>query len=243
MNQVIGKTALVTGANRGIGAAFVAELLDAGVSKIYACARNLETLKEMVAKSDGKVIPVQLDITNTDMVATAAATCTDVDILINNAGIATFKRLLAAEETNSARQEMEVNYFGTLNMIRAFAPVLKNNGGGAIINVSSILGMINFSALGSYCASKAAVHSLTQGTRAELSSQGTLVTGVYPGPTDTDMGANFPMEKASPTSIAKAAIEAIKAGEEDVFPDPTSQKLRAGLMSDPKAVEKQASQM
>jgi NAD(P)-dependent dehydrogenase (short-subunit alcohol dehydrogenase family) len=138
---------------------------------------------------------------------------------------------------------METNYFGTFNMIRSFAPVLATNGGGVIVNLSSIAAHVNFPALGSYSASKAAVHSLTQGVRAELAAQGTLVTGVYPGPVDTDMAASFPMEKTSPNRVARVVLEGIEAGDEDIYPDPISTEMRSGLLGDPKAVEKQAGEM
>ncbi len=128
-------------------------------------------------------------------------------------------------------------------MTRVFAPVLKNNGGGAIVNLASIASHVNFPVLGSYSASKAAVHSLTQGTRAELAAQGTLVIGVYPGPVDTEMAANFPMDKTPPDIVAKNILAAVEAGEEDVYPDPASQELHSGLASDPKAVEKQVGEM
>ncbi len=243
MSQIKGKTALVTGANRGIGKAFVQELLEAGITKIYASARQLNSLGDLVANGNGRIIPVQLDVTKPEMIEKATTAHKDVDIVINNAGISTFKGLIGANGDTFSRLEMEVNYFGTLNMIRAFAPVLKSNGGGVIVNMSSILGHINFPILGSYCAAKAAVHSLTQGVRAELAAQGTQVVGVYPGPVDTDMGAHFPMEKADPNTIAKTVIEGIEAGEQDIYPDPTSQQLRTGLLNDPKAVEARASQM
>ena len=138
---------------------------------------------------------------------------------------------------------MEINYFGVLNVTRAFAPVLAQNGGGAIVNMSSIAAYVNFPVLGSYSASKAAVHSLTQGVRAELAAQGTLVVGVYPGPVDTDMAANFPAEKATPASVAQRILAAVEAGEEDVHPDPASEETYAGLLGDPKAVEKQVGEM
>ena len=243
MSNFSNRTAIVTGANRGIGKAFVEELLAAGVQKIYACARDSETLNDLVANANGKVIPVTLDITNLDMVQTVAADCNDVNLVINNAGVAMFKGLLAAEDSVASRHEMEVNYFGTLSMVRAFAPHLAVNGGGEIINMCSILGLVNFPILGSYCAAKSAVHSLTQGIRAELAAQGTFVAGVYPGPVDTDMGAHFPMKKATPNSVAQAALEGLEARLEEIFPDETSINLHSGLVSNPKAVIERASKM
>lgn len=243
MNSMSGKTVLVTGANRGIGQALVEELLKAGADKIYATARNTENLKDLVASAQGKVVPVKLDIIDADQVQTIAQAYTDVSILINNAGIAAFEGLISADSIDNARSEMETNYFGTLNMIRAFAPVLGENGGGAIVNLSSIGGLVNFPVLGSYSASKAAVHSLTQGVRAELAAQGTLVVGVYPGPVDTDMAANIDLDKTSPNEVAKTILDGIETGVEDIYPDPASTEMHGGLLGDPKAVEKQVSQM
>lgn len=243
MSKIEGKVAFVTGANRGIGRSFVEELLEAGAAKIYAGARNPESLVDLITSSGGKIEPLELDVTKMDLVEKAAAASQDVSLLINNAGIAGFKGLIAAETTSLAQAEMDVNYFGTLNMIRAFAPVLATNGGGAIVNMSSILGQVNIPLLGSYCAAKAAVHSLTQGVRAELVAQGTQVVGVYPGPVDTDMGTLFPMDKAAPSAVVKAVLDGLEKGEEDIFPDPASKQLHAGLLGDPKAVEKRMATM
>ncbi len=242
MSKIIGKAALVTGANRGIGRAFVAGLLKAGAAKVYATARNPETLYDLVKEGDGKVVALALDVTRPDMIAEAARNA-DVVLLVNNAGIAAFEGLISAGSSDPAREEMEINYFGLLNMVRAFAPVLASNGGGAIINLSSIAGHVNFPALGSYSASKAAVHSLTQGVRAELAGQGTQVLGVYPGPVDTDMAANLPMDKTPASAVVDSILQALEAGEESVYPDPASKEMHVGLLADPLAVERQVGQM
>ncbi len=149
MNEYDQKTALVTGANSGIGRAFVEALLNSGVEKFYATARNVETLGDLVAQGEGRVIPVEIDITRPEMIEQAVAGISNLNILINNAGVATFKGLLAADSTDYARAEMEVNYYGTPNMVRAFAPVLAASGGGTIVNMSSIIGRVNFPILGS----------------------------------------------------------------------------------------------
>jgi len=243
MSRIEGKVALVTGANRGIGRAFVEELLENGSAKIYAAARKEETLAGLVKMGKGRVVPLTLDVTDAKMISKIASECRDVDILINNAGIAAFEGIISAKDDSSARQEMETNFFGTLNMVRAFAPVLGENGGGTIVNISSIAGHVNFPAIGSYSASKAAVHSLTQCIRAELAEQMTLVTGVYPGPVDTEMVASFSADKTPPNTVVKTILKGVEDGLEDIFPDGAAQEMHSNILSDPKAMEKEAGQM
>jgi len=243
MSLIKGKTALVTGANRGIGKAFVEALLDRGAAKVYAAARNPETLADIVAQGGGRVVPVAIDVTKPDTILDAAGELTDVTVLVNNAGVAEYAGFIAAASDVHARIEMETNYFGVFNMIRAFAPVIEAGGGGAVINVASIASHVNFPVLGSYSASKAAVHSLTQGVRAELAAKGIRVVGVYPGPIDTDMAAGVDMEKTPPAAVAASVLAGLDAGDEDIYPDPTAQELHAGLLVDPKAVEKQTGAM
>jgi len=238
-----GSIALVTGANRGIGKAIVEQLIDQGATKVYACARNLDTLKELIENGAGKIVPIELDVTHEDQIQAAAEQAKDVAILINNAGIANYSAVIAAADITSARQEMEVNYFGLLNMTRAFAPILKANGGGALVNISSIGGLVGIPMVGTYCPTKAAVHSLTQCVRGELASQGILVIGVYPGPIDTDMAKDFDMEKETPTQVAKEILAGIENGAEDVYPDKVAKETATGLQADSKAVEKQWAEM
>lgn len=182
-------------------------------------------------------------MTRPDQIKSLSLAHSDTTLLVNNAGVAGFEGLIQAGDTASARQEMETNYFGTLDMVRAFAPVLAANGGGAIINMASIASYVSFPVLGSYSASKAAVHSLTQGIRAELAGQGTQVVGVYPGPVDTDMAAGMPMEKTLPNAVVRRVLDGLEAGEEDIYPDPMSLEMHAGLLNDPKAIEKQVGTM
>lgn len=230
--------ALVTGANGGIGRYYVEALRKVGVSRIYAGARNLNSLSDIVAIDSQQIIPISLDITDEQSVAIAAETCPDVTLLINNAGIGLLKGFISATDLSSARAEMEVNYFGTLAMCRAFAPVLKRNGGGAIVNMLSILGKVNFPMNASYSASKAAAILMTQGIRAELAAQGTLVIGVMPGTVDTDSSKHFPPPKVSPEVVAQEALQAVTHGLEDVYPGEQAKEIAAQLLEDPKALEK-----
>ncbi len=241
--EIKGSVALVTGANRGIGKAFVEGLLTAGAAKVYATARSAASLEELVAQDPERVVPLALDVTKPDQVRAAAEQAGDVSLLINNAGTAQFAGLIAADSIDAARVDMETNYFGALSMIRAIAPVLKANGGGAIVTIGSIASHVNFPMLGSYSASKAAVHSMIQGVRSDLRAQGTLVVGVYPGPVDTDMAEELPMDKVPPSQIAQAALDAVEAGTEDVFPDPTAAGLYDQFKADPKATERQVADM
>jgi NAD(P)-dependent dehydrogenase (short-subunit alcohol dehydrogenase family) len=225
--KIRGSTALVTGANRGLGRAFVQALRDAGCAKVYAGARTIESVAR-----DAGVEPVQLDITNGQQVSSAAARCHDLNILINNAGVARFVPALGAPTMDDARIEMETNYFGTLAMCRAFAPVLKRNGGGALVNVLSVVSFFNAPMQGSYCASKAAAWSLTKDVRFELRTQGTLVIGVYAGYIDTDMTAALATPKSSPADIAARVLAGIESGTEDLLADERSRSVHAELRKD-----------
>ncbi len=224
--DVAGSVALVTGANRGLGAAFCQALLDHGASKVYAGARDPDTIQ-----MDG-VIPVRLDITSPADVAAAAARCGDTTVLINNAGILTGTSVLAEDVLEGARREFETNVFGTLSMSKAFAPVLGANGGGAIVNVLSVLSWLSVPAGALYCASKAASWSLTNALRLELLGQRTQVVALHVGYTDTDMAAGVDAPKASPSDVATQALAAIEAGAFEVLADDASRYVRGALASD-----------
>ena len=237
--EIRGSIALVTGANRGIGRAFVEALQMGDATRIYAAARNVSSLADLAAGDPQRIVPVPLDITDLDQVGDAAERCGDVNLLINNAGIALFAGVIAADNLDAARTEMEVNYFGTLAMCRAFAPILAANGGGVVVNMLTIGSVVNLPMIASYCASKAAAHSMTHAVRAELSAQGTHVVGVYPGPVDTDMSAGVDMPKSTPLEIAEAALDAVTKGLEDVYPGDMAASVRDGMVSDPKKLEKE----
>jgi short-subunit dehydrogenase len=213
--------------------------LKAGARRIYAAARAIETLNEVVAIAPDRIIPIALNVTNPDQVKAAAQIAQDTTVLINNAGVLGAGGLFTTTSVETAQWEMNTNYFGTLSMIRAFAPILKQNGGGAIVNMLSVVSVVNVPVFSSYSASKAALYSLTQGVRSELAAQGTLVVGVFPGPVDTAMAEGMPLDKIAPSEVANATVQAIAQGNEDVYPDPISQNVFANLQMPLKELEKQ----
>lgn len=232
--ELSGTVALVSGANRGLGKAIVASLLEAGATRVYAGARRPDA---MIAE-DPRIIPLQLDVTDPAQVATAAARARDVQVLVNNAGMTTVQPLLGPTDPHGAELEMRVNYFGTLEMCRAFAPVLARNGGGAIVNVLSILGRVASPRLGGYSASKSAAVSLTQSIRAQLAPNGTLVFGVLPAFVDTDMARRVTAPKLSTGLLASSIMKALRDGVEDLYPG-VAADIEQALRRDPKSVERQ----
>jgi NAD(P)-dependent dehydrogenase (short-subunit alcohol dehydrogenase family) len=223
-----GARVLVTGANRGLGKAFVEELLKRDVAVVYAAARNPEAIDVI----DDRVIPIRLDITNPDDVHEAVTRCADVTVLINNAGAMLRSPLLAATDLSAARTEMETNYFGTLQMCRAFAPVLAENGGGAIVNVLSVASWLASPFNGSYSASKSAQWALTNAIRTELRATGTLVVGVHAGWIDTDMAADVAEVKISAGDVAAQALDGVQRGNEEVVTDDATRHVKASLPTD-----------
>lgn len=226
--EINGAVVLVTGANRGIGAAFVEQLKARGAAKIYAAARDASAIT-----ADG-VHPLELDITDPTQIAAAAAAAGDVQVLINNAGISTGTPLVSGDE-GTIRREMETNFFGPLRMTRAFAPILGSNGGGAILNVVSALSWFTLPAAGAYAASKAAAWALGDSTRLELAGQGTHVVAVHMGLVDTDMAAGMEAPKLAPSALANAGLDAIESGEQEVLADDWATFVKSGLNLDPKA--------
>jgi NAD(P)-dependent dehydrogenase (short-subunit alcohol dehydrogenase family) len=236
MIQIEGATALVTGGNRGIGRAFVQELLAQGAARVYAGARNPDDVDAELLTAGA--VAVRLDITDPAQVAEATRTCSDVNLLINNAGYFANTRLVMTTDVQAARDEMEVNYFGTLNMTRAFAPVLGANGGGAIANVLSVAGMVPTAFMGGYSTSKAAALWLSTITRAELASQGTGVTALIVGSVDTRMSAHVEGDKESPRDIAKTGLKAVARGEPVADTDWMAVDARAQVARDPARYER-----
>jgi NAD(P)-dependent dehydrogenase (short-subunit alcohol dehydrogenase family) len=219
-NQQI--TALVTGANRGLGKRFATQLVERG-AKVYAAARRPETI------DIPGVIPVQLDITDPESVARAASLAGDVNVVINNAGVATNASLLTGP-IDDVRLEMETHYFGTLSVTRAFAPIIEANGGGSILNVLSVLSWLHAPAFGAYSAAKAASWAMTDALRQELAPRGIHVAALHVGFMDTDMAAFAPADqKIDPSVVATLALDGLFAGEPEILADDTTRAVKAQL--------------
>ena len=229
--EIRDSVALVTGGNRGIGAAIAKALLAAGASRVYLGTRV------PVAPSE-RVVPIYLDVTDSRAIAVAAESCKGVSILVNNAGVIAAQPVLGPSLEGS-ELEMRVNYFGLLAMCRAFAPILARNGGGAIVNVLSIFSHVSWPPVAGYSASKAAAYSATQAIRNELAPQGTLVVGVMPGFVDTDLTRAVTLPKIEASAVADAIVAAVREGTEDVYPGAEAAAVAAAMQSDPKALEQQ----
>ncbi|MGB6985863.1 MAG: SDR family oxidoreductase [Candidatus Aquilonibacter sp.] len=244
MNNVTGHfeaknaIALVTGANRGIGRAFTERLAQAGVSAVYAGARDLASLADLV-KEYPSVIPVSLDVTDLRSIADAASRAGNLNLLVNNAGVALPGGITNSNSLEDARRQMEVNYFGPIAMSRAFAPILVANAPSAIINVLSIASLMSTPRRGTYGASKAAALSATRTIRSELATQGVHVLGVMPGFVDTDMTAAFDVAKISTSDVVDATFAALAAGEEEVYPGAQATQFADAFFSNHKTLEKQ----
>ncbi|MBF8188689.1 SDR family oxidoreductase [Nonomuraea sp. K274] len=224
--ELSGSIALVTGANRGIGREFARQLLDRGAAKVYATARDATKITVPGVEA------LSLDITDPDAVAAAAEKAGDVTLLVNNAGIANAEKAVTGD-LSRMRAEMETNVFGTLSMIRAFAPVLARHGGGAIANVLSAASWFTYPGSSSYAMSKAAEWSLTNGVRMELQEQGTLVTGVHVGMVDTDMSASLDVEKISAADFVKIVLDELESGPVEIVADDLSRRAKASVAEEP----------
>jgi NAD(P)-dependent dehydrogenase (short-subunit alcohol dehydrogenase family) len=240
--KINGSIALVTGANRGIGLTFAEELLKRGAAKVYVAARDLSSLAALLQRNDARLVPIRLDVTDEAHIAAAAAALPDVNLLINNAGIAGGKSAYTTLDMAMARKEMDVNYFGMLSLTHAFAPALKAAGGGTIINVLSIASLVTLPAAATYSASKAAALSATRSLRFELAAQHTAVIAVMPAQVDTDMGRALPPPHLSTMDVVGEALDAVESGLEEVFPGDITRTIAQAFAADPKAVQTQFAQ-
>ncbi|MBI1190802.1 MAG: SDR family NAD(P)-dependent oxidoreductase [Tepidisphaera sp.] len=238
--NVKGATVVVTGANRGIGKALVDEFLAKGAKKVYAAARDTSKLAGW--KGDSRVVPLKIDLADEGVIAAAAKTASDATILVNNAGALEFGSLLTGS-LDAARRDLETNFFGTLRVIRAFAPVLEKNKPGVIANLLSVVSWASMPGIGGYSASKAASHSATLALRGELGKKGIDVLGVYPGPVDTDMAKGIELNKATPEHVAGEIVKGIENRTHYITPDPMAQQVYAGWKGDHAAVEAQFGSM
>ncbi|MFE7588177.1 SDR family oxidoreductase [Kitasatospora sp. NPDC057512] len=232
--QINGAVALVTGANRGLGEQFTKALLERGAAKVYAGARDPESVR-----TPG-VVPVRLDITDARQVRAAAEAAPDVTLLINNAGLTTGSDVLAGT-LDDWRLEFDTHVLGTLRMSRAFAPALAANGGGALLNVLSVLSWLGIPRTAAYTAAKSAQWSLTNSLRLALAEQGTLVTGLHVGLMDTRIAAGQDAPKADPAKVAALALEGIEAEAYEVLADDMSRQVRAALSGELAALYPQLS--
>ncbi len=220
-------TVLITGANRGLGAEFARQALARGAKKVYAGARDPASV------ALPGVIPVKLDVTDAAAVATLADALGDVDLVINNAGVASTGSLLDPASAEALRWMLETNVFGILHMSRHFAPVLARNGGGAFVNVLSVASWKSNPALAAYAATKAAAWNLSNGVRDALRTQGTQVLGVHVGMIDTDLTRGFDMPKLSTGTVVERTFAALEAGLSEVLVDETTRAVKAGLTAEP----------
>ncbi|WP_426186649.1 SDR family oxidoreductase [Microbacterium sp. TWP3-1-2b2] len=226
--NIADQIALVTGANRGIGREFVLELLERGVSKVYATARRPESIDF----DDNRVVPLRLDLLDHDSVVAASAIARDVTLLVNNAGISTGAALVTGDLAE-IRREMDTHFWGTLDVIREFSPVLAANGGGAIVNVLSALSWFASPGAGSYAAAKAAEWNMTNGVRLELAAQGTLVQGVLLGAADTEIAAGYDGPKIDPRDVPRLSLDGLTEGSIEVIVDDWTAMVKGALADDP----------
>jgi NAD(P)-dependent dehydrogenase (short-subunit alcohol dehydrogenase family) len=223
--KIEGANALVTGANRGIGKTFAEELLARGAAKVYAGVRDVATV------TDPRLVPIQLDVTDAARVQAVAAELGDVELVVNNAGTG-LPGLPLQAGLDDARYELELNYLGVVSMTEAFAPVIAANGGGAFVNMLSVVSWLAAPNLSTYSASKAAAWSYSNSARVQLKTQGIELVGVHVGYVDTDLIASFEVEKIQPQEVATAALDGLEAGEPEVLVDQQSRDVKAALSDD-----------
>ena len=233
--QIKNSVALVTGANRGVGRQYVSQLIEHGAAKVYAAARNIDSLSDTVALAPDRVVPLALDVTDTAMIEVAARTANDVMLLINNAGSLTFGGALDVSDAGLA-QDMAVNNDGLRDMTRTFTPVIEANGGGAVVNMLTLLSFVSAPGFAGYNASKAAAWSMAMSLRAYLHPKGIQVINAFPAGIDTDMLAGVDAPKDSPEAVVRDVLAAVVADQEDVYPASASDVFDA-WRADQKSVE------
>jgi NAD(P)-dependent dehydrogenase (short-subunit alcohol dehydrogenase family) len=233
------KVVFITGTNRGIGKSLVQAVLDMGAKKVYASMRKLS---EIPSFSDDRVVGIELDIMDSSQIEKAAKVATDTQILINNAGALSAGSILEGEMSN-IKYDMDVNYFSTINMMRAFVPILEKNDSSRIINIVSIAIYANFPFIAGYSASKAALYSATQAARIELSKKGITVHAINPGAIDTDMNKGSDMDMTSPDDVAKSILKEVEAEKLDIIPDKIGLGMYEIWKEAPSKLEEVASKM
>ncbi|PUA27804.1 MAG: hypothetical protein B0W54_14830 [Cellvibrio sp. 79] len=234
--------AMVTGANRGIGLALTEALIARQLKRVYLAGRDLQAIKDTARHLENpytQLVPLKIDITSGLDITAASQQIPQLDLLINNAGIATGSGFVQSTSSDIALLEMATNYFGPVNLTRALLPALRQSSSAAIVNIGSIAGITNMPLLGPYSASKAALHSFTQGLRAELAKDNIFVQGVYPGPIATRLSDGYEFPKATPADVAEIILNALGQREEDVFPDVMSANWYETFKANPKQLEKE----
>lgn len=226
--DISGQIAVVTGANRGIGRQYVLELLERGADAVYATARRPETLDF----EDPRVVPLRLDLLDHESIVAAAAAASEATLLVNNAGIATGAQLVTGDLAE-IRREMDTHFWGTLDVIRTFSPILAHHGGGAIVNVLSALSWFAAPGTGSYAAAKAAEWNMTNGVRLELAAQCTLVQGVILGAARTDISAGYDGPKIAAREVPRRSLDGLESEQIEVIVDDWSAMVKASLSEDP----------
>jgi NAD(P)-dependent dehydrogenase (short-subunit alcohol dehydrogenase family) len=227
---------LVTGASRGIGLALTELALERGAARVYAAVRDPRALDALAARHGARLVPLALDLTRPDLIASAAARVASLDLLVNNAGLLSSQGLLSGD-LGAIERDMQTNYFGTLAVTRAFLPALER-AKGSVVNVLTVVALASMAGLGGYSASKAAALSLTQSLRGELGRKGMRVHAVFPGPVDTDMAREITLPKTAPSAVARAILEGVERGDEDIFPDPMARQVGDAWAKSPKDVER-----
>lgn len=236
--DIQGKTALVTGANRGIGKAIVERFINHGIAKVYLAVRNTDSVKPLMQQYGEKVAVIELDIADAASIDRAAQLASDVELVVNNAGVLKNASALDPAAIDALDYQMQINVVGLMRMAQAFAPVLKQNGGGAFVQLNSVASLRAFPDFATYAASKAAAYSITQALKAQLAGQGTAVISVHPGPIKTDMANEAGLQDIAdpPEVVAEAIVTGLKNGDFHVFPDTMAKDFWAAYQGFAKAV-------